>query len=253
MKAIGIIPARMGSTRFPGKPLAPLRGFPLLEHVYLRSAMCKSLHEVVIATCDREIADAAVSWGARAIMTSKKHTRASDRTAEAAKKLSADVFVMIQGDEPLVHPNMIEASLQPMRKDSSVACVNLAAPILSKKEHDDPNTIKVVSDRDGDALYMSRAPIPNSLHGSTKAAGLWKQVCIIPFRKSALERYTRLHPTPLEIAESIDMMRFIENKISVRMVPIKAATQAVDTPADLRKVARMLSKDPLFQRYRGLR
>ncbi len=249
MKAIAILPARMGSTRFPGKPLAPLRGCALLEHVYRRSTMCNSLHEVVIATCDREIADAAASWGARAIMTSKKHTRASDRTAEAAGKLSADVFVMIQGDEPLVHPNMIEASLKPMRKDRSIACVNLAAPILSQKEHEDPNTIKVVTDLDGDALYMSRSAIPSSLHGSTKKSGLWKQVCVIPFRKAALVRYTKLRPTPLEISESIDMMRFIENKIPVRMVPIKAATQAVDTPADLRKVARMLSKDTLFRRY----
>ena len=117
------------------------------------------------------------------------------------------------GDEPLVHPSMIEAALRPMRKDRSVVCVNLTAPILSKKELEDPNTIKVVMDQDGDALYMSRSAIPNSLHGSTKAAGLWKQVCIIPFRKSALIRYTKLRPTPLETAESIDMMRFIENKI----------------------------------------
>src|SRR5688572_19921173 len=161
MKIVCIIPARMGSSRFPGKPLAPICGRPMIEHVYRRCSMNKSLSGVFIATCDKEIASATEQFGGVPIMTSAEHQRASDRVAEAAKRMDADIVVMVQGDEPMIHPEMIDLAVGPMRNDPEVLCTNLAAPILSVEEYNDPNTIKVVMGKNGDALYFSRSPIPN--------------------------------------------------------------------------------------------
>ena len=127
-----IIQARMGSSRFPGKPLARLAGKPMIQHVYERTRACRRLDEVVIATCDREIAQASESFGAKAVMTSSKHERATDRAAEVARKIFADIYVMVQGDEPMIEPAMISASFAPLLKDSTVVCANLAAPIVSE-------------------------------------------------------------------------------------------------------------------------
>ena len=249
MKAIAVIPARMGSSRFPGKPLAPLLGRPMIEHVYKRTAMSAALVEVVVATCDREIFDAAEAFGARAVMTANTHERASDRVAEAAQKTDADVVVLVQGDEPMTVPGMIDAAVAPFATDPAVQCVNLAKRIESESDFDDPNTIKVVLDRNNDALFMSRQPIPTRPKGDFAAIVAYKQVCIIPFRREALDRYASLPPTPLEIAESIDMMRFIEHGIPVRMVETVFDSQAVDTPQDLERVEALMRDDPLVATY----
>jgi 3-deoxy-manno-octulosonate cytidylyltransferase (CMP-KDO synthetase) len=250
MKIVAIIPARMGSSRFPGKPLARILGRPMIEHVYHRTVLCEALGDVFVATCDREIFETVEEFGGKAIMTSAAHERASDRVAEAAAHLAADVIVMVQGDEPMTAPEMITESLAPfLRGDAAVACVNLMAKIKSQKEFQDPNTIKVVMDAGGYALYMSREPIPTMHLKDFNQIPAYKQVCIIPFTTAALQAFIRLEPTPLEKAESIDMMRFIEHGRRVKMIETSFTTHAVDNPADLKLVEALLRRDPLTQKY----
>ncbi len=240
----------MGSSRFPGKPLASILGRPMIEHVYRRTAMCSELDEVFVATCDQEIRDSVTTFGGRAIMTSSSHQRASDRVAEAAASFSADIIVMIQGDEPMTYPQMIGASLVPFRNgDNQIACVNLTARIQTEEEFADPNTIKVVMDTHGFAVYMSREPIPTRHLQPFDQLAAFKQVCIIPFTAASLQEFIRLPPTPLEVAESIDMLRFIEHGHKVKMVETEYATHAVDTPEDLMRVEKLLEKDPLAKEY----
>lgn len=246
---VAVIPARMGSARFPGKPLAPIAGRPMVEHVYRRAAMCGRLGAVYVATCDREIAAAVEAFGGRVRMTSPTHERASDRAAEAAESLDADVVVMIQGDEPLITPAMIEAAVAPLLEDSTVQCVNLARRIRSRKEYLDRNTIKVVMNVRGDALYFSRSPVPEVDFDSPARPSVFKQVCVIPFRRDFLREFARLPPTPLERAESIDMLRVLEHGGRVRLVETDADTHAVDTPADLELVEALMLADPLAARY----
>jgi 3-deoxy-manno-octulosonate cytidylyltransferase (CMP-KDO synthetase) len=250
-RAVAVIPARMGSSRFPGKPLVPLLGLPMLAHVYYRTAACRDVAEVVVATCDREISDACRAFGARVIMTSPEHERASDRVAEASEGLDAEIVVMVQGDEPLIVPEMIAAAIEPLAADAAVGCVNLSAPVQTVGELLDPGTIKVVTGCGGDALYFSRAPIP-ALAGTAFTSGRWhKQVCVIPFRTHALRRFATLSPGPLEIIESVDMLRFLEHGFPVRIVPVDRRTQAVDTPRDAEAVAALLEADPFTRTYPG--
>src|SRR5215813_665858 len=189
---IAIIPARMGSSRFPGKPLARILGRPMIEHVFRRAAMCDLLDAVYVATCDEEIRRAAEGFGATVFMTSSAHERASDRVAEAAASLGADIVVMIQGDEPMITPGMIASALRPMIEDPSVNCVNLTRRIGAWEEYVDRNTIKVVMDVNGDALYFSRAPIPTLDSVGVGRGDAFKQVCVIPFRHDFLREFARL-------------------------------------------------------------
>jgi 3-deoxy-manno-octulosonate cytidylyltransferase (CMP-KDO synthetase) len=251
-RVVAVIPARMGSSRFPGKPLAPLLGRTMIEHVYARAALCDSLEAVYVATCDEEIRAAVEAFGGNCLLTSPSHERASDRVAEAARSFEADIVLMIQGDEPLVTPEMINASLSPLLSDPSVVCVNLVRRITKPKDYVDPNTIKVVANLRGDALYFSRATIPNAFfarlpEGATLS--VFKQVCVIPFRRDFLREFARLPSTPLECAESIDMLRALEHGHSVRLVETDADTHAVDTPEDLRLVEDLMKDDPLLSRY----
>lgn len=239
----------MGSSRFPGKPLAHILGRPMIEHVYHRTAASKSLDKVYVATCDDEIKQAVESFGGNVIMTSDKHQRASDRVAEAAEGLSADIIVMVQGDEPMLIPEMVDAAVAPILKDSSIVCVNLAKRIESEVEYRDPNTIKVVMDRMGDALYFSRQAIPTDRIQEFGKFPVFKQVCIIPFERDFLLKYAALEPTPLELAESVDMMRCLEHSYDVRLVETDVSSHAVDTPDDLRMVESIMAKDPLVATY----
>ena len=249
MKIVGVLPARMASSRFPGKPLAPICGRPMIEHVYWRTLMCKMLDEVYVATCDQVIATATENFGGKAVMTSVKHQRASDRVAEVAQSMNADIFLMVQGDEPMILPEMIDLALKPLLQDPKVLCTNLAAPIHSEEELEDPNTIKVVMAQNGDALYFSREPIPTRHRLPFGQIPAYKQVCVIPFRRDFLLHYTALTPTPLEQAESIDMLRALEHGHLIRLVRSEYVTQSVDTPADLARVEGLMQKDPLIQRY----
>lgn len=243
-RIIGVIPSRMGSTRFPGKPLASIRGVPMLEHVFRRTRACSMLSEVVIATCDDAIARTAAAFGAKAIMTSADHERASDRVAEVAARDDAEIIVMVQGDEPLIVPEMIEAAVAPMLRDPAIRCVNLAGRIRSEQDLVDRNTIKVVMARDGRALYFSRQPIPSAGGRSFGAVDWRKQVCVIPFRREALLSFASLPRGPLEDLESIDMLRFLENGLDVHVVPTDIETHAVDVPADLEIVSLLLARQP---------
>jgi len=248
MKIIGFIPARMGSSRFPGKPLAKICGMAMIEHVYKRCKFSKTLSDLIVATCDEEIKKEVEAFGGKAVMTSPKHERCTDRIAEAAKGVDADIVVTIQGDEPLTFPEMIGLSLGPMLKDRKILCTNLVSRIEDINEFNDPNTIKVVMTGDNFALYLSREPIPTSKKGVFGPA--YKQVCIMPMRKEFLMKFIQLEPTPLEKAESIDMLRLLEHGYSLKLVPFNLKTYSVDTPEDLKRVEKIMEKDELFQKYR---
>jgi len=254
MNIIGIIPARMGSSRFPGKPLKNILGKPMVAHVYHRSKMSNILNNVYIATCDKEIEDYCLRNDLNVVMTSKKHKRASDRTAEAMLKIEKklnkriDIVVMIQGDEPMIWPQMIKESLKPMLLDKSIRVVNLMAELKSPGECRDINEVKVVTDLSNFALYFSREPIPN-VRARNKASVTYKQVCVIPFRRDFLIKFNRLSPTPLEIAESVDMLRILEHGYKVKMVLTHFDTCSVDTPEDLRQVGKLMKKDPWIKKY----
>lgn len=256
-KILAIIPARMGSSRFPGKPMAPVLGIPMIEHVYRRVALNEMLAATVVATCDEDIADHIRSIGGRAVMTGAHHERASDRCAEGLEIVERedgvrfDIVVMVQGDEPLVHPEMITEAIEPLLRDPAVLISNLLGAIDGDLEFEDRNCIKVVIDRYSNALYFSREPIPTRAKGVTAPMG--KQVCVIPFRRQFLLDYTEMAPTPLEIAESVDMMRVLENDLRVRMVPTQHHTQAVDTEADRLRVEEILRSDPVHHQVFGAR
>lgn len=246
LKIIALIPARMGSSRFPGKPMAQILGKPMIGHVYERVSMSSQLTLTAVATCDKEIYDYIESIGGIAVMTSDKHERASDRCAEALAKLEEiyktkyDIIVMVQGDEPMTHPDMINEAVQPMLVEKSIQVTNLLGTIESVEEFEDRNCIKVVCDLNSDALYFSREPIPTPT--KTGKIPMFKQVCVIPFRRDFLLEYIRLSPTPLEVAESVDMMRILEHGRKVRMVRTLFDTKAVDTLDDLKRVEKLLNK-----------
>lgn len=255
MNIIGIIPARMASSRFPGKPLAKVCGIPMIGHVYFRSMMCRQLKDLYVATCDEIIADYITGIGGKAIMTANTHERASDRAAEALLKIEdrmrrrVDIAVMIQGDEPLVYPDMIKESLKPIEKDNAVQVVNLAGSIKTAHEQNDSNLVKVVVDLNGNALYFSREPIPSKKKIKNKNIVMYKQVPIIPFRRDFLIKFNRLSPAPLEVIESVDMLRILEHGYKVKIALTKFNTQSVDTLSDLEKAEKLMRKDRLFLKY----
>ncbi len=244
-----LIPARMDSSRFPGKPLAPILGIPMIEHVYARSAQCPSV-TVAVATCDDEIRKCIEGIGGKVVMTSNLHVRASDRCAEAIEILESesgerfDFVVMVQGDEPLVRPEMIVEALTPLIRDPAVVVSNLLGVIDTEGEFNDRNCIKVVVSVGGDALYFSREPIPTTIR--TRDVPKYKQICVIPFARAFLSTYCLLEPTPLELAESIDMLRVLEHGYSVRMVGTVHSSLSIDLPSDVAEVERALTIDPLY-------
>lgn len=254
MNIISIIPARLNSSRFPNKPMEKILGIPMIGHVYKRVKMCKTLKHVYVATCDKEIYDYIKSIGGKVVMTSESHERCTDRCAEAMLKIESkisekcDLMVLVQGDEPLVYPKMIEDSIEPMIKDRSIRITNLVANIKTVEAFEDKNEIKVVLDKNNDALYFSREPIPTRKKDIQKVP-MKKQVCIIPFSRDFLLEYNKMEPTPLEIIESIDMMRILENGGKVRMVNTEFETKAVDTMHDLNLVEELMKKDELFKKY----
>jgi 3-deoxy-manno-octulosonate cytidylyltransferase (CMP-KDO synthetase) len=252
---IGIIPARMGSSRYPGKPLEKIQGIPMVGHVYKRAKMSKVLNEVYIVTPDQIIADYATSIGAKSVIGRNDHPGCSDITAEAMHKIEKetgkklDIVVMLQGDEPMIVPDMIDLAVAPMLADGSVEVVNLMAPIRSQEEHADPNCPKVVVDKENNALYFSREAIPSRKKWKGGEIPMFKQVCIIPFTREFLLQFNMWTPTQLERIESIDMLRVLENGKKVKMVYEEFETYSVDTPADLAKVDAKMATDPLVKTY----
>ncbi len=250
MNIVAIIPARMGSSRFPGKPLADIHGVPMVGHVTFRTAMSPTLTATYVATCDKEIYNYAESVGLKAVMTGDHHVRCTTRTAEALLKIEAatgqrvDIVVMVQGDEPMITPDMIDDAIAPMLADPAVNVTNLMARMETVQEFEDPNEVKVVVDLNSDALYFSREPVPSRRKGVTDVP-MQKQVCIIPFRRDYLLKFNDMQETPLEIIESVDMMRILEHGEKVRMVPTDKRTLSVDTPEDLARVVDMMAEDTL--------
>ncbi|ALV23657.1 3-deoxy-D-manno-octulosonate cytidylyltransferase [Campylobacter iguaniorum] len=255
LNIISIIPARMGSSRFPGKPMADILGIPMIGHVYKRIKMSKILSEVYVATCDQEIYNYIESIGGKAIMTSNCHERCSDRCAEAMLKIEqqtnkkCDIMVMVQGDEPLTYPDMIDEAVKPMLEDKSILITNLMADLDSVQSFENPNEVKVVTDKFNNALYFSREPIPSRKKGVLEVP-MKKQVCVIPFSRDFLLQYNKMEPTPLEIIESVDMMRILENGCKVKMINTNFITKAVDTKEDLEQVKSMIKDDKLYKEYK---
>ncbi|MHA2281173.1 MAG: 3-deoxy-manno-octulosonate cytidylyltransferase [Promethearchaeota archaeon] len=248
-RVAAIIPARMASTRFPGKPLANINGLPMIEHVRRRVTFSKRVDEIIVATCDKEIYDEVIKHGGNASMTSDTHERGTDRIAEVASKLSADIVVNVQGDEPMLQPSMIDRVIEPLLSDSTILCVNLIAPIKNKDEYKSPNLVKVVKDLNDFILYYSREPIP-STKKSNEDFNIYKQLGIISFKKDFLLKYTKLPPTPLEKIESVDMLRILEHEYRIKTVEVPDySIYGVDTVEDLKLVERLLKNDPLCEEY----
>ena len=228
--------------------MARILGKPMIGHVFERVSKSTQLTATAVATCDKEIFDYIESIDGTAVMTSDRHERASDRCAEALgiiekmNKTKYDIVVLVQGDEPMTHPEMIDEALAPMLTNSRIQITNLMGKIDGIEEFEDRNCIKVVCDLEGDALYFSREPIPTRCKADT--IPMRKQVCVIPFRRDFLLEYTRMTPTALEVAESVDMMRILEHGMKVRMVPTKHATYSVDTPQDLHRLEKIMATMP---------
>ncbi len=243
---LALIPARMGSSRFPGKPMTLILGKPMIGHVYENVSKCELLKDTVVATCDKEIMDYIQSIGGKAVMTSNLHERASDRCAEALillekeNNIKYDVVVMVQGDEPMTCSEMIEESISALLSDSTVVVSNLLGKIETVEEFEDRNCIKVVCDQMLNALYFSREPIPTRTRSIDIPMG--KQVCVISFTRDFLLEYIKMQPSPLEIAESVDMLRVMENGYKVKMVPTKHESYSIDVDKDKIRVEEYLLK-----------
>ncbi len=251
MRVVGIIPARMGSSRFPGKPLAAIRGMSMIEHVYRRSLLSRCLDEVFVATCDEEIRRAVEEFGGRVLMTSHRHTRCTDRVAEAAGEVEADIVANIQGDEPLLNPEMVDQVVEPLLADRQVLCTTIIVEISRKSEETDRNVVKAVRSLDGNVLYFSRERIPTRQMGGT--APLFKQVGILAFTRHFLLKFDSLPETPLEQVESVDLMRALEHGYPVRGVLSNLESMGVDTPEDLARAEDLMKLDPFFESYQARR
>ena len=252
---VAIIPARMASSRFPGKPMAMINDVPMIDHCYERTNMCKTLMAAYVATCDKNIQEYVLSIGGNCIMTDDTHERASDRVAEAmlkiesSQKMKIDIVVMVQGDEPMITPQMINKSIEPFSRSEDIQIVNLMSKINSVGEFVDPNEVKVVVNEKSDAIYFSREPIPSRKKGY-ESVPMFKQVCIIPFTRKALLNFNDTPETELEKIESVDMLRVIENGNSIHIVEVKEDTYSVDTEDDRKKVEKLLLHDELTELYR---
>jgi 3-deoxy-manno-octulosonate cytidylyltransferase (CMP-KDO synthetase) len=256
---VAIIPARFASTRFPGKPLSTIAGKPMVRHVYERVQAARRIDRVLVATDDERIAAAVTAFGGVAVMTSPAHATGTDRVAEAARALDAAIIVNVQGDEPMLEPNAVDAAIEPLLDDPGLDIATLSSPLTSVAEMLSPSVVKVVVDGRGRALYFSRSPIPfvrgtetSALQASAEAAiaqGLArKHVGLYAFRRRSLERFVALAPSRLERAESLEQLRALENGMSIGVKPISAsAGVAVDTPEDLERVRALLGGGGEYQ------
>ena len=247
LKSVAVIPARMDSSRFPGKPLENILGMSMLEHVYKRATLCKELDDVVIATCDKIIVDACNQFGAKSILTSLSHERSVDRVAEAISNINCDIVINLQGDEPQVTPDIISSLITTMKNDQSVNCANLVSEI-SEEEFISSNTVKIVNDNNNNIIYFSREPIPSKAKYN-KQIIKYKQIGIMAFRKDFIIKYQNLSSTPLEQIESVDMLRVIEHGYKIRMVKVNYNGIGVDIPSDLHRVEELLKTDILLNEY----
>jgi 3-deoxy-manno-octulosonate cytidylyltransferase (CMP-KDO synthetase) len=248
---IAVIPARYGSTRFPGKALADIKGKPMIQWVYERTKRSKLIQSVIVATDDERILSAVKSFGGEAMMTSSHHATGTDRIAEVAKSLDCDIVVNVQGDEPLIRPEMIDEALLPLLQDASIPMGTLCKKIDNREEAFDPNVVKVVFDKNGFALYFSRAPIPwdrdawagkSSWRELSLAGPLYKHIGLYVYRRDFLLDYTAMHPTALEAAEKLEQLRALENGRKIKIVITHYESFGVDIPDDLGKILKQLEE-----------
>ena len=234
-RCVAIIPARYGSSRFPGKPLAMLAGKPLVLHVQERAREAGVFDAVWVATDDERIADAVRAAGGEARMTRSDHETGTERVAELARDLPADSLVVnVQGDEPLLPPALLQELVHCVHEDGSIEIATAAHPSDDAKAFHSPHVVKVVLDSRGDALYFSRAPIP---HASGVATGFLRHVGLYAFRQAALVRFVSLPPGALEHREGLEQLRALENGMRIRVLVTLHETLGVDTPEDLKAVA----------------
>lgn len=257
MAVVAIIPARYGSTRFPGKPLAVIGGKPMIQHVYESAARARGLDRVIVATDDARVEQAVRSFGGEVMMTSKHHASGTDRLAEAAGKIKAAWLVNIQGDLPFVRPETIRRTIRALRGDRSVLMATSRTPIYHREEWLNPNVVKVVTDTKGFALYFSRAAIPylrnqnghperSSARGkSTEEVWGYRHIGLYVYRREFLLRFARMRPTRLELAEGLEQLRALANGYRIRVADVKEPSVEVDTPEDLQKA------EEYFKQYRS--
>ena len=248
MSIIAIIPARMSSSRFPGKPMEPILGLSMIEHVRRRTSLCKVIDEVIVATCDKIIFDEVKSHGGDVIMTSDCHDSCIDRIAEAASGLDANIIINVQGDMPLVKPDSLVELIQPLLQDITLHYTDMIAPITKKSDILNPNIVKVVFNSTNCAIYYSREAIP-SMKKTKEQHAFFMQLGVNAFRKSSLIYFSNLQRTPLEKIESVDMLRLVENNIKVNTVSVPEPVLGVDTEEDLKRVRDLMIKDTIFPEY----
>lgn len=240
-KVLAVIPARFGSTRLPGKPLLPIAGRPLIQHVveHVRKAQC--VNRTVVATDDERIQKTVEGFGGEAVMTRRDHHSGTDRVAEIAAHIPAEIYVNVQGDEPLVDPATVDAVVSAILDDDSIQIATPCSAILRQPDIMDPNVTKVVRDFEGNALYFSHAPIP-WVRDSDDAvtARHWKHIGIYAFRRDVLLEIPTLPPGELERLEKLEQLRWLENGFRIRVVETDYDAVSVDVPADIERVEKIL-------------
>jgi 3-deoxy-manno-octulosonate cytidylyltransferase (CMP-KDO synthetase) len=244
MRAIGIIPVRLQSSRLPDKALIDISGLPMVVHTYKRAKLAKQLDEVYVATDNELIRQTVESYGGKVIMTGTHHQTGSDRIAEACRSIECDIVVNIQGDEPLVDPDHIDAIVTPLISDPNIQISVGVTPYRKKNSTSD---IKAVLDLDDNILYCSRTDLPSDAR--TPVAEMLKMCFVVPFRKKFLLKYTSFKPTPLEQIEYNEYLRVLEQGVKIKAVRIKGAKISVDTPGDLEEVKKLMQKDHLKKKY----
>jgi len=237
-QVVAIIPARYESTRLPGKPLALIDGKPMIQHVYERARRVALVDRVLVATDDARIAGAVRGFGGEVVMTRADHPSGTDRIAEVAADLDADVLVNVQGDLPFLQAQMVDATVALMRADSALPMATLKAAIRDEAEMNNPNIVKVVTDRDGFALYFSRSPLPywrGPADGVADGVLGYRHIGLYAYRREFLLTFARLAPTPLERAESLEQLRALEWGFRIQVAETLTAGVEVDTPQDLER------------------
>jgi 3-deoxy-manno-octulosonate cytidylyltransferase (CMP-KDO synthetase) len=241
LTAVAIIPARFHSTRLPGKALADIAGRSMIEHVYRRAAAARAISRVIVATDDGRVMDAVARFGGEAVLTSASHQSGTDRIAEAAAPLACDVVVNVQGDEPLLEPDAIDAAVAPFVEDATLEMSTLRRRITDPAEFQNPNVTKVVVDEQGFALYFSRAPIPFT-RASQPAADPWAHVGLYAYRRATLLRFASLPQTALERSEALEQLRALAHGIRIKAIETAHRTIGVDTPDDLERVRALVAQ-----------
>jgi 3-deoxy-manno-octulosonate cytidylyltransferase (CMP-KDO synthetase) len=234
-RVIALIPARYESTRFPGKPLALIHGKPMIQHVFERTRAVSLVDQVLVATDDARIAEAVRAFGGDVVMTSTRHQTGTDRIAEAVADLDAEIVVNVQGDVPFLESAMVDAAVALMHADVMLPMATVKVPIRDQAEMTNPNVVKVVTDRDGYALYFSRSPLPYWRDLASTAPLGYKHIGLYAYRRDFLLRFARLAPTPLERAEKLEQLRALEWGFRIRVAETRSQSIEVDTPEDLER------------------